>query len=406
MAQGMSEPASGSANRGNPEIGRDAVEVVLVCAEADRRRILDVVPVLERESMQVRLLAGVEETVDTFQVDLFRRPGGTVFVVCMSPSLQGEALRRVVETFSGRPSVHSRLIVVEVDLRKVFGLVLSVRRAATVLRRQIELGPTPDSGVHRVCEVGTIPANIGLPPGGERRPHLRVVDEPLEEPSASTTAHSCERSSTTMVEGSIAAVSEVAQVLPVPSRPRVRGAIRMLISGGLIAFAAFALFDARGNGSESAALAMPPEVLPARRSPVIPLAPATSSATQGEDAKIDVSDAEDLVLLERVAAGALLRSEDLVVVLHEGEPTDWWTAANRCKVTNVGGVEGWRLPKTYELRELRRNRLLSDGTFWSLSRVSRADEPSNWVMDGPSGTMAAASKTHLAGSVCLRRLES
>jgi len=393
------------------------VAVRLVAVQPDHEIVARVIPSLASEGISAGMVSGAPGDVQPLIAALRGAEGPTVFVMCTSDNLGPEHLRRLVETFARLRSRTHRLLVLELDRTKPYALLAGIRRAVGALVCQLEMVfitsderegsrttvhgsavvrdvttavalPPPGQVIvsHPLRdEVGPIPPHIRLPRGASTRPHLRVVrdtGEMTEEPPTLRTT------------------------VPPVELPAPTSTTRYAISGwrigmGLVTLtllAALASSASRAEGPEAPTnFAWRPELHH------VPEKILESSVTSVVNVQNSTPPAPNFPLVAAPSAIIAFRgsfySEPMA-----GEG-DWWKAANYCRSNSSAGLQGWRLPRSGELDDLRRAQLLPPGRYWSMSLVSHAEVPSNWVVDQGSGRISSVAKTRTAGAVCVHRGE-
>lgn len=85
--------------------------------------------------------------------------------------------------------------------------------------------------------------------------------------------------------------------------------------------------------------------------------------------------------IENAIAKGKMRALDLLIVLPKGPELSWREAVDYCTLRRVGGVDGFRLPTSKELRNIRKARMLQTGDlYWSGTLDRQAGTGSDHVL--------------------------
>lgn len=205
-------PRTRASSRPAGRLERVSLDVVLVSAAQDEARLAEILPALDREHVSARMLPGADASPRLLSTELSRCEKPTILVLAMGASFRGEPLRRLVEVFTSQRNPWLRLLVVELESKRVHALIAPIRRAAETFQQQLamvlvtssraestsaayrlsarldELGPPREHSAPVVIDdedllrdhVGPIPQHVRVPDAPPQRTNLRVV-LPLDE---------------------------------------------------------------------------------------------------------------------------------------------------------------------------------------------------------------------------------
>ncbi len=101
-----------------------------------------------------------------------------------------------------------------------------------------------------------------------------------------------------------------------------------------------------------------------------------------------------------IGAGRIHALDTLLMRRLRRDPELHSDAARRCARHEIGGLDGWRLPTTGELRQLRRARMLPAGVYWSRARRQNGSHLA--MSRHVAGAIEAERDEPAASTLCVR----
>ncbi|MEM6991214.1 MAG: hypothetical protein AAF721_11970 [Myxococcota bacterium] len=123
---------------GETDAAARQVDVVMCCAAADLPAMGRIFDALQRHGCVPMAMTGVERDPRRLTESAQAAGEPRLYVVCKTPSIDSGQAQRLVQAFarSGRRGRH-QLLVLELDLERVYAAVPHVRRGADQLRRRL-----------------------------------------------------------------------------------------------------------------------------------------------------------------------------------------------------------------------------------------------------------------------------
>lgn len=151
------------------EPGLRPIDVVMCCAARDLPAMGRIFDALQRHGCVPVAMTGVER--DPRRVTESAQAAGhpRLYVVCKTPSIDGGQARRLAQAFAraGRRGQH-QLLVLDLDLSRIYAAVPHIRRGADQLRRRIGESVTAESA--RTTQMPRAAPSRAMPADPRREP--------------------------------------------------------------------------------------------------------------------------------------------------------------------------------------------------------------------------------------------